>query len=256
MDIRLAQLPVGRSVITAPHLCEPFLNARDTGRLLQDFGTMLSLMSQEMGSEPVLDFAAGSGWISEMVARMGLRVTALDIHQDLAGCIDGRVAADLRVDESLVSVATGDGHEMPFYDEAFGHILCYDSLHHMRDYDKALREFHRILKPGGRAIFVEPGSAHSKSPETIAFLKGKAHDASWIERDIVLEDIDAIASKAGFSRLRVVPMQNPAKLRVFSSTAWRRFRWGSLWSRMLFTTQMARTNYYARTIFYIDKPSR
>ena len=38
---------------------------------------------------------------------------------------------------------------------------------------------------------VEPGARHSTSPETIAFVEAqKKHDPNWIERDVVLEEID------------------------------------------------------------------
>jgi len=147
---------------------------------------------------------------------MGQQVTAFDIHTDLEGCISGRVEADKRIDRALISHATGDGHAMPFDDNTFGHALCYDTLHHMHDYDKVFSEFARVLKPGGRAIFVEPGAKHSTSPETIEFMKLKSHDPTWIERDIVLEDINRCATASGLSSLAIVPMQHPSTPTVFS----------------------------------------
>jgi SAM-dependent methyltransferase len=238
---------------TAAHLCEPFHNGRETGRLLHDIGAMISLLDTAMLSEPILDFGAGSGWITETVARMGHTVTAFDIHGDLAACIEGRANADSRVDPALISVATGDGHAMPFEEGSFGHLLCFDTLHHMHDYDKVFSEFARVLKPGGRAIFVEPGARHSTSPETIAFMKEKAHDPSWIERDVVLEDIDAISRRSGFSGLTTVPLQHPSRLRTFSVGRWRNFRRGSPWARFLFGARMASTNYYGRVVFFCNR---
>jgi SAM-dependent methyltransferase len=237
----------------APHLCEPFQNSRETGRLLHDLGAMISLLDPAMLSDPILDFGAGSGWISETVARMGHVVTAFDIHGDLAACIEGRTSADSRVDPALISVATGDGHAMPFEDESFGHLLCFDTLHHMRDYDKVFSEFARVLKPGGRAIFVEPGAHHSTSPETIAFMKQKKHDPTWIERDVVIEDIHAISRRSGFSGLTIVPMQHPSNLLTFSFSRWLSFRWRSPLKRYRFGTQLAKTNYYDRVIFFCNK---
>jgi len=40
----------------------------------------------------------------------------------------------------------------------------------MKDYPKTLEEMYRILVPGGRAIFIEPGAKHSTSEETRTFL--------------------------------------------------------------------------------------
>src|SRR6267142_2772686 len=123
-------------LISDPTLCEPFSNGRQTGRLLFDLGTMISLLNPTLLDSVILDFGAGSCWITESIARMGQKVTAFDIHPDLKGCIQGRADADARLDRSLIQYATGDGHKMPFADASFGHLLCYDTLHHMHDFDR------------------------------------------------------------------------------------------------------------------------
>lgn len=147
---------------------------------------------------------------------------------------------------------------MPFEPGAFGHLLCYDTLHHMHDYPKIFAEFFRILQGGGRGIFVEPGARHSTSPETVAFVEAqKKHDPSWIERDVVLEKIDQIARAAGFSAgLCIVPMPHPLALQTYSMEAWSRFRDGDVLERFRLTDQLASLNYWDRVIFYVDKPEQ
>jgi ubiquinone/menaquinone biosynthesis C-methylase UbiE len=240
-------------VVTHPALCEPFSNGRDTARLLHDLGAMLSLLNPEMLSFPILDFGAGSCWITESIARMGNRVTAFDIHPDLAGCISGRVNADRRIDPSLIDHATGDGHAMPFKGGTFGHTLCYDTLHHMHDYEKVFSEFSRVLMPGGRAIFVEPGAKHATSAETIAFLKLKAHDPTWIERNVVLEEVNRCAVAAGLGELQIVPIQHPAAPIRFPLRSWIKYRQGNQAARDSFADNLAAINYDQRVVFYCDK---
>jgi ubiquinone/menaquinone biosynthesis C-methylase UbiE len=92
------------------------------------------------------------------------------------GGFEQRTRSDSRIDASLLSFAHGDGHAMPFEADCFGHLLCYDTLHHMHDYAKVFGEFFRVLRGGGRGIFVEPGANHSTSPETVAFLEVMRHD--------------------------------------------------------------------------------
>jgi ubiquinone/menaquinone biosynthesis C-methylase UbiE len=87
---------------------------------------MISLLNPSMLSYPVLDFGAGSGWITEAIAKMGLSVTAFDIHEDIEDCLNGRISADARIEPSLISTATGDGHDMPFADNSFG--LIYSAM--------------------------------------------------------------------------------------------------------------------------------
>jgi SAM-dependent methyltransferase len=186
---------------------------------------------------------------------MGMQVVAFDIDKGLQGCLEGRVRADVRIDPHLLGFANGDGHDMPFAPETFGHLLCYDTLHHMRDYPRVFSEFHRVLRRGGRAIFVEPGARHGSSPETLAFIEQyKKHDPDWIERDVVLEEIDAIAKGAGFpGGVTVVPMPHPLALQTYSMDEWSRFRKGDKAQRARLTDTLAELNYWDRVIFYVDK---
>jgi predicted DCC family thiol-disulfide oxidoreductase YuxK len=109
---------------------------------------------------------------------------------------------------------------------------------------------------GGRGIFVEPGARHSTSPETVAFVEAqKKHDPSWIERDVVLEEIDQIARAAGFAAgLCIVPMPHPLALQTYSMVTWSRFRGGDALERSRLTDQLTSLNYWDRVIFYVDKP--
>jgi SAM-dependent methyltransferase len=49
----------------------------------------------------------------------------------------------------------GDAHHTPYPDAAFDLVIGDGILHHL-DLDVALGEVHRVLKPGGRAVFREP----------------------------------------------------------------------------------------------------
>ena len=239
-----------------PTVTEPFTAGRAAPRLLFDFSVMASLLKPSVLDWPILDFGAGTGWISEFCARIGFQSVAFDIHGDLQACLENRAQADCRIDRHLLGFAHGDGHAMPFDPGVFGHLLCYDTLHHMHDYPKVFSEFFRVLRRGGRGIFVEPGARHSTSPETIEFVKAqKKHDPSWIERDVVLEEIDQIARDAGFETgLSIVPMPHSSVLQTYSIEEWARFRDGDALQRLRLTDQLASINYWDRVIFYIDKP--
>jgi ubiquinone/menaquinone biosynthesis C-methylase UbiE len=126
----------------------------------------------------------------------------------------------------------------------------------MHDYPQVFLEFFRILRKGGRGIFVEPGARHSSSPETIAFVEAqKKHDPNWIERDVVLEEIDKIAREVGFKKgLTIVPMPHPSNLIEYSVDDWTKFRAGETLKQLKFTDHLSTINYWDRVIFYVDKP--
>jgi SAM-dependent methyltransferase len=49
-----------------------------------------------------------------------------------------------------------DAHHLPFADSTFTNVLGLDVLHHFNRPLAVLRELERVLRPGGRLIFVEP----------------------------------------------------------------------------------------------------
>ena len=247
---------MNHNTINNQNFTEPFAAGRNASRLLFDFGVLTSLINPNQSNKNMLDFGAGTGWVTEFIAKMGFNCTAFDIHHNLESYLSGRINADARINPKLIEYKQGDGHSMPFQNETFGHIFCYDTFHHMHDYKKVLSEMYRVLSTNGRAIFVEPGARHSKSPETLAFLK--AHSAQlgpdWIERDVILEEIDSIAKDSGFSNgLRVVPIAHPLALQTFSMEDWNKFRFGDIDQKNLLTDYLANINYLDRVIFYIEK---
>jgi SAM-dependent methyltransferase len=66
---------------------------------------------------------------------------------------DGYITADI---ESPLAKVKMDIHQMPFEDNRFDVVLCNHVLEHVADDIKAMREIHRVLKPGGWAILQIP----------------------------------------------------------------------------------------------------
>ena len=249
-------IPIEKTTLALnPSLTEPFGVVRNASRLMFDFGAMTSLLNYQLLEKPLLDFGAGTGWLSELFVRMGIPTVSFDIHNDLESCIQNRLDADRRLDSKIWKFQQGDGHQMPFQSNTFGNLCCYDSLHHMHDYETVFREFHRVLAPRGRAIFIEPGARHSHSPETIAFLEAqKKLDPTWIERDVVLEEIELVAKRAGFREgLKVMPIPHPNVLQEFSLSSWQKFRSGDTTLRLSLTEHLAQINYDERVLFYVEK---
>jgi SAM-dependent methyltransferase len=104
----------------------------------------------------VLDVACGSGATTLRVARRaGCRVRGIDIHPQAVEAATA-AARELGMGERAafrVADATGP---LPFDDGAFDAVTCIDAINHFPDRAAVLREWARVLHPGGRLVFTDP----------------------------------------------------------------------------------------------------
>jgi SAM-dependent methyltransferase len=99
----------------------------------------------------VLDYGCGHGMAAVVFARMGARVTALELSSRYLA------EARLRAEANAVHVKfiQADGEHLPFADETFDRIWGNAILHHL-DVRCAGEELRRVLRPGGIAVLCEP----------------------------------------------------------------------------------------------------
>ncbi|MFQ5892696.1 MAG: class I SAM-dependent methyltransferase, partial [Nitrospinota bacterium] len=60
-----------------------------------------------------------------------------------------------RLDHDPFYVTRGDSEHLPFSAGRFDVVVCSNSFHHFPRQEVALREMHRVLKPGGLACIVD-----------------------------------------------------------------------------------------------------
>jgi SAM-dependent methyltransferase len=149
----------------------------------------------------VLDFGAGSCWTSRWMTQMGCKVYALDISP-AALRIGARLYEILPVigEHPAPEFVPFDGLQIPLADASMNRVCCFDAFHHVSNPETVLREMARVLKLGGIAGFAEPGPDHSRVPQSQWEMK----NFTVLENDIVIEEIWAMAKRAGFADLAVV----------------------------------------------------
>jgi ubiquinone/menaquinone biosynthesis C-methylase UbiE len=77
-----------------------------------------------------------------------LRLTATDIDPQMVLAAGKRLARY----EERVTVAQADAARLPFDDASFDLALSFLMLHHVGNWETALRELVRVVRPGGRVL--------------------------------------------------------------------------------------------------------
>jgi ubiquinone/menaquinone biosynthesis C-methylase UbiE len=109
-----------------------------------------ALMPMPQGSK-VLEYGCGPGSAAFDLARLGAKVVGIDISDvAIAQSIARAKAENLDIDFRRMNAEC-----LEFEDDSFDLIVGSAILHHL-DLNKAYNELHRCLKPGAKAVFIEP----------------------------------------------------------------------------------------------------
>jgi len=104
----------------------------------------------------VLEVASGSGGPALYVAhKVGCRVTGIDANENGVAAASS-LATDPAVRERVQFRVADANQPLPFESESFDALLCIDSMNHFPDRLAVFREWHRVLRPGHRAVFTDP----------------------------------------------------------------------------------------------------
>ncbi len=164
----------------------------------------------------VLDVGSGRGGVMELVwDQVGL---AVGVDPDRASLVERRVPLP-------VAQAVGDG--LPLADSSFDLALAIWVFEHLAEPGDTLAEIARVLRPGGRLVFLTPNRRHPLiwanrlsqllprlQRRLVPTLYGRAADDTFRVhyRANDASDIARLAASAGFSVESLEPIPDPTYL--------------------------------------------
>jgi SAM-dependent methyltransferase len=187
---------------------KPFSTVKDTGAILFRLGLVLHELDLGVG-QTVLDFGAGSCWLSACLNRLRCRTISVEISQSALTLGRELFTSDPRIIAELDPVfLLYNGHQIDLPSEFVDRIVCFDAFHHVPNQDAVLAELYRILKSGGRAVFAEPGEGHAHSDQSLF----ESDKTGVLENDLDMRRIVVKAKKAGFNRVLLKPYPDPSAI--------------------------------------------
>lgn len=106
--------------------------------------------------QKILDVACGTGDSTIAAAKAaaeGSKVIGVDISEGMMALVEGK-AAEVGVADKI-STEVGDGENLRFGDGCFDRVTCAFGIRNFEHKDKGLKEFHRVLKTGGKTVILE-----------------------------------------------------------------------------------------------------
>ncbi|MFZ1752599.1 MAG: class I SAM-dependent methyltransferase [Caldilineaceae bacterium] len=170
----------------------------------EDLAQMVALANLR-GDERVLDAGCGAGHTAAAFAPHTAEVVALDFTQGML-----RQVELLAAERGLTNLTTqrGDVESLPFGDGEFDTVVSRYSAHHWPHPARAMAEFRRVLKPGGRVILSDVVGFDDPTCDTylnaIELLRDPSHVRDYTEPEWLAFFASAgFGAKIGF-RFRIV----------------------------------------------------
>ncbi len=178
-------------------------------------------MATLTGAERVLDVACGTGDLSRAFADGGAdRVVGLDFTPPMLEIARAKRLHARGGGDELISYVDGDAMALPFDDGSFDVVSIAFGIRNVSDPDRALAEFRRVLRPGGRVIVLEFGRPSPAPvrwandlyctaimPRTATLISGDRTGAyRYLPRSVETfwerPEMTAALGRAGFERIR------------------------------------------------------
>jgi SAM-dependent methyltransferase len=172
----------------------------------------------------VLEVGCGAGVDLARFAKGGATVTGVDLTQSAIDLANANFAQQGLTGDFRVA----DGERLPFTDNTFDLVYAHGVVQYTAHPTQLVAECHRVLKPGGLAIFQVYNRVSWPNALSKVMKVGLEHDDAPVLDKYSIGEFRALLS--GFRTVRIVPERFPVKSRLHGG--WK----GTLYNRVFVGT--------------------
>lgn len=124
---------------------DEIFNPTEQTRIRDNLVNLFSNLATGTAAPHVLDFGSGTGNLTRHLLALGASVVASDVSE---GCL--RELRTVSGSHGCLDTVVLNGRDLSWAsNELFDMVVTYSVLHHVPDYLAAVKEFVRVIKPGG-----------------------------------------------------------------------------------------------------------
>ncbi len=161
----------------------------------------------------LLDIPGGNGIATRAFATAGFKVTTVEPNPSASV---GRGAIRQVLDSASIDATIVDafGENLPFEEGCFDVVYVRQGLHHAYDLSRTVREYFRVLRPGGMLLACREHVVDDHEGSLKAFLDSQVdHQLYGGENAFTLDEYRGAFREAGFSlREEIPPYDSPINL--------------------------------------------
>lgn len=181
-------------------LAKPFSDEQGFPKHLFNLAVLLNGLRLRR-SDVIVEFGAGSCWVSHFLNRYGCRTISIDVSTTAL-----ELGRELFQRDPATNWDVGpeflpyDGHRIPLPDASCDKVIIFDAFHHVPNQREILTELCRILRPDGIVAMSEPGTGHADTEAS----RHETEKYGVLENELVAEDVGALAQACGFTAAHLI----------------------------------------------------
>lgn len=160
----------------------------------------------ELKDKTVIDFPAGNGVTSKILQDVGAKVLAYDLFPEYFEL------KDIKCERANIREG------IPANKHAADMLICQEGIEHFSDQFQAIKEFNRLLKPGGTLLITTPNYSNIRSRMSYLLMESERFNSIMPpnEMDSIWMSKEHITDEVYFGHIFLIGIQ---KLRVLAKLA-------------------------------------